>query len=66
MQIHLNGSPHELADGSTVGVLLETLDLRQRRVAVEINEAIIPRSEYDQTLLNPQDRVEVVHAIGGG
>jgi len=66
MQILLNGRSHELQDGATVAALLESLNLRQRRVAVEVNQHIIPRSEHDITPLRPDDQVEVVHAIGGG
>lgn len=66
MQISLNGSSHELPNESTVSTLLESLGLMQRRVAVELNEEIIPRSQHASTPLQAGDRVEVVHAIGGG
>ncbi|MCG8465026.1 MAG: sulfur carrier protein ThiS [Xanthomonadales bacterium] len=62
----LNGSSHDLPEGTTVQSLLQQLDLGQRRVAVEVNEEIIPRSQHPSTTLNSQDRVEIVHAIGGG
>ena len=66
MQIQLNGSAFELADGATVADLLARLDLLGRRVAVELNLDIVPRSLHSTTPLNEHDRVEVVHAIGGG
>jgi sulfur carrier protein len=66
MQIQLNGNPMELADGSTIYQLLETLDLTQTRLAVEVNAEIIPRSQHQSTTLNVGDRVEIVQAIGGG
>ena len=66
MQIQLNGSAFELADGATVADLLAHLDLLGRRVAVELNLDIVPRSLHSATLLHEADRVEVVHAIGGG
>ena len=66
MQILLNGESREVAGDATLGQLLETLDLGERRFAVEINEELIPRSEHPGHPLQAGDRVEVVQAIGGG
>ncbi|WP_312380840.1 sulfur carrier protein ThiS [Stutzerimonas balearica] len=66
MQIHLNGEPYELPDDQSVADLLERLELSGRRLAVELNLDIVPRSEHGTTRLEAGDRVEVVHAIGGG
>lgn len=66
MRILLNGEPFELPDGATVGGLIERLDLAGRRVAVELNLDIVPRSQHSTTALSEGDQVEVVHAIGGG
>lgn len=66
MHIQLNGEPYELPAGKTVADLLLSLDLVGRRVAVELNFEIVPRSQHDSTLLTEGDQVEVVHAIGGG
>lgn len=66
MRIQLNGEPFELADGQTVADLLGRLDLAGRRVAVELNQDIVPRSQHAAIALSEGDRVEVVHAIGGG
>lgn len=66
MRIQLNGEPFELPDGQSVADLLARLDLAGRRVAVELNLDIVPRSQHAATLLAEGDRVEVVHAIGGG
>jgi sulfur carrier protein len=66
MHIQLNGEPFELPDGDTVAALLTRLDLAGRRVAVELNLDIVPRSQHESTALNEGDQVEVVHAIGGG
>ncbi|WP_290907033.1 sulfur carrier protein ThiS [Halomonas sp.] len=46
--------------------MVESLGLAGRRIAVEVNEEIVPRSEHAVTRLVEGDRVEVVHAIGGG
>lgn len=66
MQIQLNGESHELADSATVATLIEDLGLVGRRLAVEVNEDIVPRSQHGEHRLQTGDRVEVVHAIGGG
>lgn len=66
MQITLNGTTFDLPDASRVSDLLELLDLRERRVAVELNQEIVPRSQHERTELRAGDCVEVVHAIGGG
>ncbi len=66
MQIILNGEPYELKDGATAAELVEQLDLTGKRIAMERNETIVPRSQYAQTVLQPGDRIEIIHAVGGG
>ena len=66
LTLTLNGEPRELAGPATVALLLDTLGLDQRKVAVERNEAIVPRSLYDATELASGDALEIVHFIGGG
>lgn len=66
LRISLNGEPRAVAAGLTVAGLLDTLGLDRRKVAVERNEAIVPRSIYDQTAIEDGDQFEIVHFIGGG
>jgi len=66
MQIYLNGEEQQISEDTTMSKLLQTLDLGEERFAVEVNEELVPRSNYDQHRLQPGDRVEVVQAIGGG
>jgi len=66
MQIVLNGESREVADDTTLGTLIGTLDLPTTRYAVEVNEELIPRSEHAGHALRADDRIEVVQAIGGG
>ncbi|HLV76494.1 MAG TPA: sulfur carrier protein ThiS [Marinobacter sp.] len=66
MQIQVNGKALELTQGATVAELVEQLALTGKRIAVEVNEDIVPRSRHGEVILNEGDRVEVVHAIGGG
>jgi thiamine biosynthesis protein ThiS len=62
----VNGETRPLAGPMTVADLLATLGLDGRKVAVERNEAIVPRSAYAATRLEPGDSLEIVHFIGGG
>ena len=66
MQVILNGQAHPCPDGCTVAQLLLQAGHAQRRVAVEVNRSIVPRSQHATHVLQPDDRVELVHAIGGG
>ncbi|AYC31119.1 sulfur carrier protein ThiS [Pseudomonas cavernae] len=66
MRIQLNGEAFELPAGETLVDLLVRLELTGKRVAVELNLDIVPRSQHASTVLGEGDRVEVVHAIGGG
>ena len=66
MKIYLNGSLTEMPENSTVADILVLLDVVGRRVAVELNDNIVPKSQHSQVILQDNDKVEVVHAIGGG
>ena len=66
MHIELNGQTHVVADGMTVAALIERLALTGKRLAVEVNEEVVPRGRHADHALADGDRVEIVHAIGGG
>jgi len=66
MQVQVNGETMDLQEGTTVAALVEKMALTGKRLAVEVNEDIVPRSQHTELALNNGDRVEVVHAIGGG
>ncbi len=66
MQITLNGQPRDCAPATTIAQLLETAGYGGRRVAVELNREIVPRSQHASRALAEGDQVEIVHAIGGG
>ncbi len=66
LTVTLNGQPHEVAASASVAELLRQIGLDTRKVAVERNEEIVPRSIYAQTLLAAGDAIEIVHFIGGG
>jgi thiamine biosynthesis protein ThiS len=64
--IHLNGEAREVPEGLTLTELLSWLKLPADRVAVERNREIVPKSRWPQTSIQSQDRLEVVHFVGGG
>ena len=66
MKIVLNGHERNIAAPVSLAQLLETTGYANRRVAVEVNREIVPRSQYGERVLDAGDRVEIVHAIGGG
>lgn len=66
IEIQLNGQSQQIAPDTTVAALLEQHGWAQRRVAVECNGQIVPKSQHPLTALRAGDRLEVVHAIGGG
>ena len=66
MQIILNGETREVPENATAAQLIEILDLTGKRLAMEVNQEIVPRSTFEQHTLSQGDMVEIVHAIGGG
>lgn len=66
IEITVNGQTQELDDGLSLTALLDRMGLAEKKVAVECNGEIVPRSEHAQRTLGPGDRIEIVHAIGGG
>ena len=66
MDFLLNGEPRTVAAPASVQQLLQAEGLQERRVAVEVNGEIVPRSRHAEWALVAGDRVEIVHALGGG
>ena len=66
MHIILNGEQIDIAEQSTIQHLIEQLTLTDKRIAIEVNETLVPRSTFKQHQLTPHDQVEIVQAIGGG
>lgn len=64
--ITLNGEVREIRDGLSAAELIAELDLTAHRLAVEINEALLPRSRFAEYRIRSGDRIEIVQAIGGG
>lgn len=66
MQVTVNGEGQTIEAGATVRDLLARLELAPVRVAVEINEDLVPRKTFDEAPLHEGDRVEIVTFVGGG
>lgn len=66
MDILLNGETKAIAEGMTARQLIQELGLENRRLAMEVNMEILPRSRFDDYKFQDGDKVEIVHAIGGG
>ena len=66
MDIQLNGETRPFPSPLTLAALLAAEGLAERRVAVEVNGEIIPRGQHASHRLQAGDRVEIVHALGGG
>ena len=66
MTITLNGDRHELARPLSVSALLQRLEIDARRVAVELNLAVVKKAAYDSSVIQDGDDVEIVNFVGGG
>lgn len=66
MQIEVNGEPREVDGDTSVADLVADLELDGRLVVVELNREIVRRTERAEVNLQPGDRVEIVHFVGGG
>lgn len=66
MEIIVNGAARQVTERYTVADLIKEMELQGRRLAVEVNLEIVPRSTHERRCFQPGDRVEIVHAIGGG
>jgi thiamine biosynthesis protein ThiS len=66
MTITLNGDKHELPAPVSVSELLQQLEIDARRVAVELNLAVVKKAAYESSVINEGDEVEIVNFVGGG
>ena len=66
MEILINGEPREVPAETTLETLVRLLDLKEDRVAIELNLAIVKRDRWPDTLLRDHDRLEIVQFVGGG
>ena len=65
-KIQLNGTTYEINYGTNLNELLNNLKLQKNKIAIEVNGEIIEKSKYPNLILRRDDKVEIVHFIGGG
>ena len=65
-KIQLNGNPYEISNGTNLNELLNKLKVQKDKVAVEVNGEIVEKNKYTNLILSKNDKVEIVHFIGGG
>jgi sulfur carrier protein len=66
ISVHLNGERREVAGETTLDRLLDDFALPKQRVAVELNERVVRRGDWPETIVRDADKIEVVHFVGGG
>ena len=66
LRVYVNGESRELSAPVSLAELITQLDLPAARIAVELNRAVVRRSEWSTTTLKDEDRIEIVHFVGGG
>jgi len=65
-KIQLNGISYEIIKGTNLNELLNNLKIQTNKVAIEVNGEIVEKNKYIKLILNKDDKVEIVHFIGGG
>ena len=66
MRVYVNGEAREVQGSPTLAELITELDLPAARIAVELNREVVRRGEWANTMLRDEDRIEIVHFVGGG
>ena len=66
MELILNGKKREVTDGASLTALLNELSINPLRVAVQLNLEIVKRERYNETVLKPGDRLEIITLMAGG
>ena len=66
MQLTINGEKREIKESKNLADLIKELDIKAPNFAMALNQQVVPRSKYDSTSIKENDKVEIVHAVGGG
>jgi thiamine biosynthesis protein ThiS len=66
LRIQINGEPIEVEESISLPALIASLSLKAEQVAVELNQKVVRRAQWDTTQLQADDRIEIVHFVGGG
>jgi len=66
MRVYVNGDSKDLSGSPSLAELITQLDLPAARIAVELNREVVRRNDWSGTMLHEDDRIEIVHFVGGG
>ena len=66
LRVYINGESKEVQDSPSLADLINQLELPAPRIAVELNREVVRRSDWSATMLHDDDRIEIVHFVGGG
>jgi len=66
VEITLNGTPRSVESSTSISTLVEELAMPERRLAVELNGIVVRKADWPETILKADDRIEIVHFVGGG
>ena len=66
MRVYINGESREVQGNPSLADLINQLDLPAARIAVELNREVVRRGAWSETMLHDDDRIEIVHFVGGG
>lgn len=66
MKVFINGETKEIVEKINLQTFLKSLSLASERIAVELNEAVVRRKDWENTTLSDADKIEVIHFVGGG
>jgi len=66
MTIILNDKPYEISEGTTLEMFIKTLDIQLQGVAIAVNFEVIPKNEWNETILEEGMALMLIHAVSGG
>ena len=66
MRIQVNGRPQEVEENLSLSQLITSLDLKPDQIAIELNQKVLRRGDWQNTDLRDDDKIEIVHFVGGG
>ena len=66
MKVYVNGESKDLSGTSSLAELISQLELPVARIAIELNREVVRRNDWGSTMLQDDDRIEIVHFVGGG
>ena len=66
LRVFINGESKEISGTPSLAELINQLDLPVTRIAIELNREVVRRNEWSSTMIRDEDRIEIVHFVGGG